>query len=79
MTDTHICAWDGPGVDRDPFDITRDVIAKFIADNLTCGVPVAADLARSLQTELHAAGVDVDALVDSELGNQADEQRAAGA
>jgi hypothetical protein len=79
MTNTHICSWDGPDLERDPLDITRDVVAKFIADNLTCGIPVAADLARSLQTELHAAGVDVDTLVGSELDNQADEQRAAGA
>jgi hypothetical protein len=62
----------------DELVITRDVVAKFIADNLTCGIPVAADLARSLQTELDAAGVSVDDLVDHELGNQADEQRAAG-
>jgi hypothetical protein len=62
----------------DELVITRDVVAKFIADNLTCGIPVAADLARSLQTELDAAGVNVDDLVDHELGNQADEQRAAG-
>jgi hypothetical protein len=79
MTNDIICAWDGPGVDPDPLMMTRLVVAKFIADNLTCGNPTAADLARSLQTELDAAGVDVDALVDSELGNQADEQRAAGA
>ena len=58
--------------------ILRDVVAKFIADNLTCGSQVAADLARSLQTELDAAGVNMDDLVDHELGNQADEQRAAG-
>lgn len=68
-----------PAVERDPFDITRDVVAKFIADNLTCGIRTAADLARSLQTELHAAGVDVDTLVGSELDNQVAEQHAAGA
>lgn len=62
----------------DELVITQSVAAKFIADNLTCGVPVAADLARSLQTELDAAGVNIDHLVGAELDNQADEQRAAG-
>lgn len=72
---THICTSTEP----DPYLLLASVVAKHIADNLTCGNPVAADLARSLQTELDAAGVNLDHLVSAELGSQADEQRAAGA
>jgi hypothetical protein len=75
---THNPDWSALTGRPDELVITQSVVAKFIADNLTCGDPAAAVLARSLQTELDVAGVSVDTLVGSELDTQSDEQRAAG-
>lgn len=49
----------------DPHDLMQRVVVRHIVDGLTSGDPTAAALARSLMTELHAAGVPVDALVSN--------------
>jgi hypothetical protein len=45
--------------------ILRSVVAQHIADGLTSGSPAAEALARSLMTELDAAGIDISTHVNA--------------
>jgi hypothetical protein len=49
-------------------DILRKVVAQHILDGLHSGNPAAADLARSLMTELDVAGLDITATVNAARG-----------
>ena len=66
--------------DPTELDILRRVVAQHIADGLNSGDPAATVLARSLLTELDAAGLtDIGVAVDALRDDLADEHRAAGA
>ncbi len=72
-------AWAGLTNQSTELDILKRVVVRHIVDGLHSGNPIAAALARSLMTELDAAGLPVDTAVDALRGDLADEHRAAGA
>ena len=67
----------GPLEEPSELDIIRRVVVQHVADGLHSGNEVAAALARSLVTELDAAGIDISTAVNALRAEQADEQRAA--
>lgn len=84
MRIAEVSAWIGQGyatlaLTPDPQAVLEKVVARHIADSLASGSPAAEALARSLLTELDAAGLDITADVNHLRETHADEQHAAGA